>query len=160
MECVPSKCDTCSCELEVWKRKLPRSYLITLGTIKKIKIQVKLCPSCRVAFYPDLYDKGLISLHNKLMVSFDFILDLINILRTGGAMIETIQNRIRLLGGASGIGIREVETDISSINIKLEKFAIAVANIFVRVPDLNDVMCYICGACPKIVASGKGINTV
>ena len=99
-------------------------------------------------------------MHNKLMVSFDFILDLINILRTGGAMIETIQNRIRLLGGASGIGIREVETDISSISIKLEKFTIAVANILIGVRDLDEVMCYICGSCPKIVASGKEINMV
>ena len=73
-------------------------------------------------------------------------------------MIETIQNRIRLLGGASGISITEVETDILSISIKLEKFAIAVANILIRVTDLSDVMCYICGSCPKIVASGKGIE--
>ena len=35
LECVPSKCDTCSSELEVWKRKLPRSYLITLGKLSK-----------------------------------------------------------------------------------------------------------------------------
>lgn len=89
------------------------------------------------------------------MVSFDLILDLINILKTGGAMIETIQNRIRLLACASGIAIEEAETDISSISIKLEKSTIAVASIIIPTSDLNKVLCYICGICPKIVTSGK-----
>ena len=72
-------------------------------------------------------------------------------------MIETIQERIRLLGGASGI--EEVEKDISSISIKLEKATIAMATILIGVSDLDDVLCYICGACPKIVSSGKRMFT-
>ena len=123
--------------------------------MKSIQIPVKRCPSCSCAHYPNLYEHGLISLHNKLMVSIDFILDLINVLKTGGAMIETIQHRIRLLGVASGLGVEEVEKDISNICIKLEKSAIAVASILIGVNDLDDVLCYICGNCPKIVSSGK-----
>ena len=33
LQCVPKKCDTCSCPLEEWKSKSPRSYLITLGKL-------------------------------------------------------------------------------------------------------------------------------
>lgn len=33
LECVPEKCDACFCTLEVWSRKTPRSYLITLGKL-------------------------------------------------------------------------------------------------------------------------------
>lgn len=31
LQCVPANCCRCCCSLEVWKRKTPRSYLITLG---------------------------------------------------------------------------------------------------------------------------------
>jgi hypothetical protein len=31
LQSLPTECDTCGCPLEEWKRKSPRSYLITLG---------------------------------------------------------------------------------------------------------------------------------
>ena len=32
---VPTMCDTCHCNLEEWKHKSPRSYLITLGKLSE-----------------------------------------------------------------------------------------------------------------------------
>ena len=122
--------------------------------MKKVQIPVKWCPKCHRAFYPNLYEKGLISLHNKFLISADFLLDLVNTLKTGGALIETIQQRIRLLGATSDIDIEEVETDLSSMSIKLEKSTIALACVLIRVSDLDQVLCYLCGAAPKIVSSG------
>ena len=119
-----------------------------------MKIPVKWCPTCSCAFYPNLYDKGLISIHNKVMVSFDFLMDMINVLRTGGPLTETIQQRIRLLGVSCGIGIEEVETDLKNLAIKIEKSTVALACLLISVSDLDDVMCYICGAAPKNVSSG------
>ena len=124
--------------------------------MKKVQIPVKWCPKCHRTFYPNLYEKGLqISLHNKLLISVDFLLDLVNVLKTGGALIETIQQRIRLLGATNDL--EEIETDLSSISIKLEKSTIALASILIRVSDLDDVLCYVCGAAPKIVSSGECI---
>lgn len=92
-ESIPETCDVCKCNLEVWKRKTPACYLITLGGFKKTTFPVKVCPSCRCGYYPDLYSKGLICLHNSVMMSVDFLLDMMNGLRAGSSMIETIQHR-------------------------------------------------------------------
>ena len=92
-ERIPETCDLCKCALEVWKRKTPACYLITLGGFKKTTFPVKRCPSCRCGYYPDLYSKGLICLHNSVMMSVDFLLDMMNELRAGSSMIETIQLR-------------------------------------------------------------------
>ena len=151
---IPQKCDTCHCDLEDWKRKPARSYLISLGAIKKITIPVKRCPKCSCAFYPDIYSKGVICIHNKIMLSADFLLDLINVLKAGGGMIETIQLRLKLLGSAEGWSVEDIEKDITSLSIKLEKAAIAFASVLIGESDLEQVSCYLCGACPKIVSSG------
>ena len=153
-ERIPKQCDSCRVGLEVWKRKMPRSYLISLGAIKKVKIPVKICPLCHCAFYPDLYKNGVIFLHNKVMLSADFLMDLLNVLKAGSGMIETIQLRIRLLGNAAGISTEEISTDITALSIKLEKSAIAFGAIIIDERDLDDVTCYLCGACPKIVSTG------
>ena len=153
-EKIPKICNSCKVVLEVWKRKTPRSYLISLGGIKKVSIPVKVCPLCRCAFYPDLYANGIIFLHNKDMVSVDLLMDLLNVLKAGGGMIETIQLRIRLLGNAAGITIEEISTDLTASSIKLEKATIAFGAIMITEKDLDEVTCYFCGACPKIVSTG------
>lgn len=59
LDCVPSECETCGVKLEDWQRKIPRSYLITLGTIKKIKIPVKGVPVASVLSIPTCLRKDL-----------------------------------------------------------------------------------------------------
>ena len=149
---IQEKCDECTSGLELWKRKTPQSYFITLGALKKITIPVKRCPSCHIAYYPDLYSNGLICLHNSLMISVDFLFDMINSIKTGSGMIETIQHRITLMARAGGLSVDDV--DVSNLSIKLEKAAIAFAAVIITEEDLDNVSCYLCGACPKIVSSG------
>ena len=154
-KCLPDKCETCLSKLSVWKRKTPKAYLLSLGAMKKIEIPVRLCHSCSVAYYPDLYAKGIVFLDNKVMLTVDLLFDLINVLRTGAGMIETITLRIKLLANTAGYSIEEIETDLSNITIKVEKATIALASILIDIEDLDDVTCYYCGACPKIASSGK-----
>ena len=149
---LPNSCDLCKCDLEVWKRKPPVSYLMTLGGLKKISIPVRRCPSCHCAYYPDLYTKGVICLHNSVMVSVDYLLDMINALKSSSSMIETIQARIRLAAKADGLDVDEI--DVSNLSIKLEKSAIALAAVLIKEVDLDLVCCYLCGVCPKLVSSG------
>ena len=39
INCVADKCDICSCRLQEWKHKSPRSYLITLGMLSKLNFK-------------------------------------------------------------------------------------------------------------------------
>ena len=151
---IPENCDTCLIKLSIWKNKTPKAFLLSLGALKKVDIPVKWCPSCFCAFYPELYSQGIVFLHNKIMLTIDLLMDLINVLKTGASMIETISQRIKLLGCIAGFSTEEMETDLNNTAIKVEKATIALASILIGVDDLDDVCCYLCGACPKIVSSG------
>ena len=70
-------------------------------------------------------------------------------------MIETIDNRVKLLGSMAGLKSDEINTNLSNISIKMEKATIALASVLIGVEDLDLVTCYLCGICPKIVSSGK-----
>ena len=122
-----------------------------MGSMKEISIQVKVCPECDRAYYPSLYHKGIIFVHNKLMITIDLILDLTILMQTGGGFIEAIKKKLQLLGQAEGLNREDIKPDLNSMSLKLEKLTIAVMALMLKDSDMDDVVCYICGNCPKIV---------
>ena len=126
---------------------------MSMGHLREIKIKVKVCSKCRRAVYPDFYENGIIFLHNKLMISIETILDLNQVLQTGGSLVEAIKKKISLLGQLEGIPKTTLNPDLNSLAQKLDKIVIAVMSIIVKGSDLDSVLCLICGNCPKIVCT-------
>ena len=93
---------------------------------KEIQIQLKVCPKCKRAFYPSFYENGIMFVHNKFMLTLEAILDLGQILSTGGGFVETVKQKLLLLGQLEGLDIENLERNLN---------------------------CYICGNCPKIVCT-------
>ena len=150
---VLSHCKHCNQELKDWKHKTPKSYFLSMGHIKQIKICVKVCPNCRRAYYPPFYENGILFVHNKFMLSIEAILDFSQVLQTGGGFIETIKKKILLLGQVEGLDCETLETNLNNTALSLEKIVIATMSVILKGSDLDEVMCYICGNCPKIVCT-------
>lgn len=131
----------------------PKSYFLSIGHLKEIQIQLKVCPKCRRAFYPEFYENGLMFVHNKFVISIEAILDLNHELQTGGSFIEAVKKRMMLLGQLEGLDLEALERDLTNNVLKLEKTVIAVVSTLVRGSDLDEVVCLICGNCPKIVCT-------
>ena len=58
-------CEICNSDLQCWPHETKCSYLISCGILKIVKVTVKICPKCKVLFYPDIIQHGLLPLHNK-----------------------------------------------------------------------------------------------
>lgn len=123
---APKFCEDCNQELKIWKFKEPNSYCVTLGKMKETHIPVLYCSKCMCAYYPELYENGLVFLHNSLMVSFDLLLDMINALRLGVGLTMFIQHRLELLANCS-TEVKLEDLDVHNLSIKLEQFTIAFA---------------------------------
>ena len=59
------QCPKCSGVLVNWTHMTKDSFLVALGDIKRVQIRVKQCKKCNVLLYPELYNVGVIPLHNK-----------------------------------------------------------------------------------------------
>ena len=153
LESLPQNCELCGETLKTWKHKDPKSFLLTLGHIKQVKITSKVCPNCKVAFYPEFYHNGLIFTHNKFLLTIEFILDTLDTLKTNGSLIQSIEDKLKLFGRLAGIEKDVIEKDITNNSVKLEKLVIAIGSILVTPDDHDNVTCLICGNCPKIVCS-------
>ena len=53
-----------------WHHKAKDSYILSLGEMKKVKMNVKFCANCNALFYPELYQFGMVPVHNKANISF------------------------------------------------------------------------------------------
>ena len=124
-----------------------------MGHLREVKIQVKVCPKCRRAFYPEFYQNGLIFVHNKFLITIEAILDLNHVLQTGGNFIETVKKKFLLLGQLEGLEKETTERDLANNAVKLEKTVIAIMSLLVTGSDWDGAVCYICGICPKIVCT-------
>ena len=112
---------------------------------------MKICLRCKRAYYPDYYQNGILFIHNKFMVSLEVILEFLHVLQLGGSFIEAIKKKFLLLGQLEGLDRESTERDLTSNSIKLEKTVLAVMSILVNGSDMDNVVCYLCGNCPKIV---------
>ena len=67
----PTECTLCRSSLLPWTHKTKTSYLISFCAIREIKMNPRICPECKVLFYPNLYSWGILPLHNKVIcISF------------------------------------------------------------------------------------------
>ena len=124
-----------------------------MGHLKEIVIKVKVCAKCCRVVYPEFYQNGLLFIHNKFLITLESILDLSHLLQTGGSFISAVKKKILLLGQLEGLDKEEIETDLTNNVMKLEKTVLAVMSLLVKDSDLDDVVCGICGVCPKIVCT-------
>ena len=122
-------------------------------SLKEIQIQLKVCPKCKRAFYPSFYKNGIIFVHNKFMLTIEAILDLGQILSTGGGFVETVKQKLLLLGHLEGLDTVNLEKNLNNNALALEKMVIATLSIMLKGSDLDSVVCFICGNCPKIVCT-------
>lgn len=153
---MPKVCLKCENPILLqWPHKAKTAYFLSMGQLREIIIPVRTCPTCRRAFYPQLYDHGLFTIHNKMMISVDFLLDFENMMDSGCGLIEFIKKRILLMGQCGGISYEDLKTNISNISKDIENMCCAVLSLLLTGGDLDSVMCLICGNCPKIINSGK-----
>ena len=147
---VPSQCKYCETPLEDWKHKTPKSYFLSMGYLKEIQILVKLCPKCKRAYYPSFYENGILFIHNKFMLTIESILDLSQILQIGGGFVGAVKRKLLLLGQVEGLDAEKLEKNLNNTALDLEKIVIAVMSLILKGSDLDEVLCYLCGICPKI----------
>ena len=94
------------------------------------------------------------------MLSLEVILELSHVLQLGGSFIEAIKKKFLLLGQVEGLDTETLERDLTSNSIKLEKTVIAVVSILVKDTDMDRVVCYLCGNCPKIVSTDGNTKVI
>jgi hypothetical protein len=126
---LSSNCEFCGTLLENWNFKNPKSFLITLGHIREVKVCVKTCKTCRIAIYPDFYQNGILFVHNKFMLTIEAILDILNTLKHNGSLIESIKDKLLLLGQLEGLAADTIQKDLTNNSVKLEKVVIAVSSL-------------------------------
>ena len=153
---MPKICLKCqSSTLIDWPYKANKTaYFLSMGHLKEIKIPVRTCTVCRRAYYPQMYDRGLFNIHNKALISVDFLLDFDNMLDSGTGLIDSIKKRILLMGEREGIPSSSLKTNLSNICKDMENMCCAVLALLVTNTDMDAVTCLICGCCPKIINSG------
>jgi hypothetical protein len=123
---VPSTCQFCvDTELIDWPFQPKKAYFISMVHFCEIKIKIKTCPKCKLAHYPDMYNNGLFPLHNKLMLSYDLLMDVYNLLVTGSSLVENIEEKIILIGKCNGYAEESLRINLSNNAKNIEKIAIA-----------------------------------
>ena len=64
---MPTTCPKCvRPSLLSWRFKAKTASFLSMGQLKIINIPVRTCPTCSQAFYPQMYEHGLFTIHNKL----------------------------------------------------------------------------------------------
>lgn len=80
---MPTSCSGCgSGEMQLWPYSSKNPVLISGGRLWNTEIPVLLC-SCGVANYPDVTPVGIFPVHNKCLISLDFIIEIRNALASG-----------------------------------------------------------------------------
>lgn len=124
---VPSTCQFCvNTDLVDWPYQPSRSFFMSMAYLSEIQIHVKTCPLCKIAYYPDLYDKGLFPIHNKFLLSYDLLMDVYNLLVTSSSLVENIAEKIILLGKCNGVSEDILSISQSNNAKNIEKASIAI----------------------------------
>ena len=126
---LPKVCHACpDSELLDWPFPSRKAYLLSNGFFQEIKIGVKTCSKCRTALYPDLFNYGLLPVHNKLMLSYDFLIDMFNQLVTGSSLVENIKSKFLLLGMCHGYKKEDLTINLTNLAKNIEKIVIATVS--------------------------------
>ena len=126
-EHVPNVCTICSLSLVEWKHKTKNSLMISLGEIKKVKITVNVCTHCKVLYYPDLYHVGIVPIHHKFLLSFDYIVELAYLLESGVSLIEMIKSKLLLLSDREKLSYVP-DNNVASM---IERAAVGVTSLII-----------------------------
>ena len=147
-EYLPTKCDNCgNSNLKDWKHKTKSSFLFSCGELKLVEIPVRMCTDCKVLSYPDVTQYGFIPLHNKVLISYSYILEIGDSLFIGGSLTSYITKKMINLAKCEGLS--DIETNVNNISSLIERSAVAITALLIRENDLNRVMCWLCGRAPK-----------
>ena len=126
---VLTQCPSCpDSNLLEWPYPAKKSSLLSMGAFNEIKIHLKTCPTCHTGYYPDLYSKGLVPLHNKFLLSYDLLLDLYNLTLTGSSLVDNIEEKYLLLGMCNGYEEDELKINLSNNSKMIEKLVIATSS--------------------------------
>ena len=89
------------------------------------------------------------------------LMELCDQLVIGGSLIDFISAKIQNIGLSEGLSEEFLATNVVNIAKMIEGSGIAVLSLLIQEADLNSVVCYFCGACPKTVSSdGNSKDTV
>ena len=158
-EFLPTICEKCSSELIPWKRKTESSFLLDCGELKIIKVPINMCPKCKHLEYPNVLQFGLINIHNKVIISYRMLIEISNVISS--SLVEFISLKLQEGGFSEGLSEEFMDTNIVNLSSMIERSSIAVISLLIREDDMNNVVCYICGACPPIANSdGNSKDTI
>ena len=101
---------------------------------------------------PQILQTFIMQLRMSILLSIEFILDILNCLKNSGCVIEYIKDRLLLLAKAEGL-VDIVKKDIANTSVRLEKIVFAIGSLLVTEDDFDDVQCWFCGNCPKFVST-------
>ena len=92
---LPKSCAGCrpSNTLDLWPHVARNPILLSVGHIRKIQIPVLHCNNCSTANYPDMMSFGVFPIHNKCLISIDYILELKDVLISGTVYTYYIGSR-------------------------------------------------------------------
>ena len=75
---LPTVCGNCGGDkMEVWPYPAKNPVLISSGQMMKTCIPVLVC-TCGTANYPDVTPHGLFPVHNKCLITVDFLVEIRN----------------------------------------------------------------------------------
>ena len=138
---LPTICSNCKESLVEWKHKTKNSYIISIGEMIIVKLPVNLCSWCKVLYYPDLYHVGIVPVHHKFLLSYDYILELAYLLDSGVSLIEVIKSKLSLLASREKLSF---EPDNNSASM-IERVAVGFNSLIItgkdtfRCPDYGKI---------------------
>ena len=131
--------------MKLWPHPAKNPILLSVGHIRKIEIPVLCCTSCGTANYPDMTSFGVFPLHNRCLISIDYILELkdtlasgmrsysgycqlyyIDFYLSGASVIESIKNKISLLSLMHGLD--KMDTNLTNLALSIEQCSIGNRN--------------------------------
>lgn len=151
--CFQTKCENCTVDLEAWPNRTKNSFLLSVGELKPISIPLKVCPKCKVIVYPDVIQHGLVPIHSKVLITYSMLMEIADNLPIGGSLIDILSAKITNLGCSEGLSNDFTETNVHNIALMIEQAAMSIISLLIGEKDLNAVICYFCGNCPKHVSS-------
>ena len=87
-----------------------------------------------------MYEKGIFPVHNRFLITMDFLLDFRNTLVMGSSTIETIKQKIILLGFCEGLS-RNFESNLINHCKDIEMACVAVTSLLITPADMDHVIC-------------------
>ena len=107
-----------------------------------------------------MYNRGIFPLHNRFLVTAEFLLDFYNTLSLNSSTIEAIKKKLYLLGLCEGVS-HLLNKNIVNLCNDLQGLCISTIALLITPADLDHVICMVCGVCPKAInTDGNAKDTI